>query len=277
MDVRDGFIVGIFNYCDRRCEACAFTSRCRLFAMSATLEAILDPNHRGIAEAPAPPEDDLPPLPRAVLDLIDAIDEPDTDDVPTRAVEQRAPPAAHDALRARAEAHRERVWTWLQAQPRSERDAAHVSPARTASDAPLDIVAWSHLFIAVKLAGLLGMVESAGLWDGNVADVAEVADGSAKVVLLAIERAHAAWLQMAETGRLSSTDTNTFIADLIWMHDALECLFPRARAFVRPAFDEPDEVARLHASEGSTWLKSGDLTPQVAPQRPDPTGGASET
>lgn len=247
MDVRDGFIVGIFNYCDRRCEACAFTSRCRLFAMSARLEAVLDPSHRGIADAPARPENDLSPLPRAVLDLIDALDEPDTDDDAGRAAESRPSPAAHDALRARAEAHRERVWTWLQAQPSSVRAVAQGSPARTPSDDPLGIVVWSHLFIAGKLAGLLGMVESAGLWDEGVS---EVADGSAKVVLLAIERAHAAWLQVAETGRLSSTDTSPFIADLIWMHDALECLFPRARAFVRPAFDEPDEVARLHPSEG---------------------------
>lgn len=250
MDVRDGFIVGIFNYCDRRCEACALTSRCRLFAMSVRLEALLDPHLRGIAEAPALPEDGPSPLPRAMLDLIDAIDEPDTDDDAGRTAELRPPPAAHDALRARAEAHRERAWTWLQAQPGSGREAAApVSPARTASDDPIAIVAWSHLFIPGKLAGLLGMVESAGLWNE---DASEVADGSAKVVLLAIERAHRAWLQLAEAGGLSTTDTSPFIADLIWMHDALECLFPRARAFVRPAFDEPEEVARLDASEGST-------------------------
>lgn len=32
MDVRDGFILGIYNYCDRWCESCAFTSRCGAFA-----------------------------------------------------------------------------------------------------------------------------------------------------------------------------------------------------------------------------------------------------
>ena len=51
MEVRDGFIVGIFNYCDRWCEVCPFTSRCRLFADVAESEASLDPElvERGVA------------------------------------------------------------------------------------------------------------------------------------------------------------------------------------------------------------------------------------
>ncbi len=38
MEVREGFIVGIFNYCDRWCERCPLTSRCRVFADMAELE-----------------------------------------------------------------------------------------------------------------------------------------------------------------------------------------------------------------------------------------------
>lgn len=38
MEVQDGFIVGIFNYCDRWCERCALTGRCRLFADQAEIE-----------------------------------------------------------------------------------------------------------------------------------------------------------------------------------------------------------------------------------------------
>ncbi len=32
--------------------------------------------------------------------------------------------------------------------------------------------------------------------------------------------------------------------------EQLEAAFPNARAFVRPAFDEPDEVARLLSQDG---------------------------
>jgi hypothetical protein len=269
MDVRDGFIVGIFNYCDRRCESCAFTSRCRLFATSARLEAMLDPALRELTEAPNLAGEGAPPVPRALLELIDALDDADMDDDAWQATEQgdaHRPPAAHDALRARAEAHRERVWAWLHVQPDPRRDlAAAAAPAPPSRDDPIAIVVWAHLFIPCKLAGLLGMVESTASWHEYAAEAAhrsDVASGAAKVVLLAVERAHAAWLRLADTGSASATHANACIADLIWMHDALECLFPHARAFVRPAFDEPEQVAQLEAAEFG---------------RPDPAAGASET
>ena len=52
MDVQDGFIVGIYNYCDRWCETCSFTSRCRVFADRAELEAQSDPQLSDVVNAP---------------------------------------------------------------------------------------------------------------------------------------------------------------------------------------------------------------------------------
>jgi hypothetical protein len=55
MDVRDGFIVGIFNYCDRWCEACAFARRTPAFvpiggsARARTLRWILGTPARSLA------------------------------------------------------------------------------------------------------------------------------------------------------------------------------------------------------------------------------------
>ena len=76
-------------------------------------------------------------------------------------------------------------------------------------------------------------------------------DGSAKVALLGIERSHAAWLQVVERGIASDGTINSFLSDLVWLGTELERVFPNARGFVRPAFDEPDEVAKLLASEAS--------------------------
>ena len=36
------FIPGIFNYCDRWCERCAFTARCRTFAMEQEASRLRD-------------------------------------------------------------------------------------------------------------------------------------------------------------------------------------------------------------------------------------------
>jgi hypothetical protein len=73
-------------------------------------------------------------------------------------------------------------------------------------------------------------------------------DGSAKVALVGIERSHAAWLSLVDRGLVSRMDSAAFIADLVWLGNKVERVFPRARAFVRPAFDEPDAVARMQAT-----------------------------
>lgn len=241
MEIRDGFIVGIFNYCDRRCEGCAFTSRCRLFAMMTRFEAQLDPNLRPVADAPSLHGEPGPGVPRAVLDLLDAIDGADD---PLEPVDDPAPPTTSApegiALRARADAYRERVWTWL----RERGDAGRHDP-----DDPLDIVTWSSAFIPGKVVGLLAIRELTLAWAHDDEDEA-VADGSAKVVLLAIERAHAAWLALVDGQDLAMSVATPFIADLVWLHETLERQFPRARSFVRPAFDEPDAIAHLRTMDG---------------------------
>lgn len=81
--------------------------------------------------------------------------------------------------------------------------------------------------------------------DPSVRDWPADHDGSAKVALIGIDRSHTAWLDLVEVGLASASDTAPFVEDLVWLRAALERSFPRARSFVRPAFDEPDEVARF--------------------------------
>ena len=69
-------------------------------------------------------------------------------------------------------------------------------------------------------------------------------DGSAKIALIAIERSHAAWLKLVEGGNIAIAQADPFIADLIWLGEAVERIRPGARTFVRPGFDAPDAVAR---------------------------------
>jgi hypothetical protein len=105
------------------------------------------------------------------------------------------------------------------------------------------VIAWFHLLIDAKIHRALNV------WpddeDGGGSDM----DGSAKVALLGIERSHAAWLDLVERGLEPDSEVDPFVADLVWLGEALERARPRARAFVRPAFDEPDAVAQLLASE----------------------------
>ena len=48
MEVSDGFIVGVYNFCDRWCERCPLTSRCRVFADVAEME--FEQEHGAIGE-----------------------------------------------------------------------------------------------------------------------------------------------------------------------------------------------------------------------------------
>jgi len=62
-------------------------------------------------------------------------------------------------------------------------------------------------------------------------------NGSAKIALIVIERSESAWLTIAQaTGDVGAADVASAMSAL---RDEVEALFPFARLFKRPGFDEP--------------------------------------
>jgi hypothetical protein len=129
------------------------------------------------------------------------------------------------------------VYAWLR---------AHASDSISDSGDPLAVIVWFHTLIPPKVHRALR-----GLADEQLEkrDWPSDPDGSAKVGLLGIDRSHAAWLDLVERSVATHLEIAPFVADLVWLGDALERVFPNARAFVRPALDEPDEVSMLLAKE----------------------------
>ena len=123
--------------------------------------------------------------------------------------------------------------------------ARDIDSTRRSHD-PAAVIDWFHALIGAKvhraLHGLANDRPEERDWPPDH-------DGSAKVALLGIDRSHAAWLELVERGVASDAEVAPFIADLVWLGEALERVFPNARHFVRPAFDEPDEVSRLLSSD----------------------------
>jgi hypothetical protein len=234
VELRNGFIVGIFNYCDRWCEACAFTTRCRLFADIAEMEASLDPGLKALVETPPlePPPPPPPWLEELLQEMDKAIHEPADNQPPERPI-----PPAHMGIERRARCYCMRVYRWLK--------ACELATSHDPAD-PRAVILRFHALITAKIHRALH-----GLANDNPEDRdwPPDYDGSAKVALLGIERSHAAWLELVQQGVVSDAEAAPFIADLIWLGDALEHVFPKARSFVRPGFDEPDEVSRLLARE----------------------------
>ena len=242
MDVRDGFIVGIYNYCDRWCETCAFTSRCRLFADVAATEAESDPNLKAIVDAPPLPQDVPPPPPKWMQELIDEMNEAADDPKAAEAFEEYErsrpkPPAEHLLIEQRAESYCTRAHAWLR---------AHESSLSSDPRDPHSVINWFHLQIFVKIhRAFCGLAE----FGPDDYDFPPDHDGSAKVALIGIDRSHAAWLELVERGIASDAEVAPLVDDLVWLGDQLETVFPKARAFVRPGIDEPDEVAMLEVKE----------------------------
>jgi len=235
VDVRDGFIVGIFNYCDRWCETCAFTSRCRLFADVAEMEASLDPGLKALVDGP--PLEPVPSPPPWLQDLLEEMDEAMSRPVNSGEPLERPLPPEHITIEDRARSYCLQVYAWLQARE----SGLPIDPADSRA-----VIAWFHSLIFARVSRALhGMANDRP----EDRDWPPDYDGSAKVALLGIDRSHAAWLQLADSGTATELEVAPFAADLVWLGEALERVFPNARAFVRPGLDEPGEVSKLLASE----------------------------
>jgi hypothetical protein len=239
MEVLDGFISGVFNYCDRWCERCALTSWCRLFADSARFDASRDPALKLVTDAPTLPQEAPPEPPlwmQARLEELNRLSVTVSDED----LRPRRPEFDRDdhPLLSRAHVYASDVNGWLAERQMEDDDAT----------SPATVIKWYSTLVGAKIARALHGLA----WDEPDLDPDERDyDGSAKVALIGLERSHAAWLALVERGDASANDVHPFIVDLMWITDALERLFPNARRFVRPAFDEPEAVARLLADHAS--------------------------
>jgi hypothetical protein len=233
MEVQDGFILGIYNYCDRWCEYCRFASRCRLFADQAMHEATAAGDLKDVAEAPRHPRDHRPPskwLEEALADF----DETKVPELPP----PPPLPARYAAAVRVAKHYMLGVFRWI--------ESSAVKNSNDPRD-PLAIVIHFSGPIASKThRAMRGLNED----DGD-RDFPSDFEGSAKVVIDGIERSISAWQELGAQGTVSPPVATAFIAELRWLLGEIDDLIPKARAFVRAGFDEPDEVAKLEAVDWS--------------------------
>ena len=270
------FISGIYNYCDRWCERCAFTSRCFLYA---TEQADPDANNpelrdlsnekfwqklRDIFADTAKFISEWAAETGVDLDSIDVTEEMAEHERELEAAEQ-------DELSEMARHYATTVANWFGGEFGSEEevhdDAASganpVSDDLTARDAS-EIIQWYQFFIAVKLTRALSRPASIDEDPDDESDLSfdfmpadetdedEAVDydavisrahridsnGSAKVALVAIDRSTAAWgaLQLSLPDKAHTI--NPILVQLDRLRRLTEKRFPQARDFIRPGLDE---------------------------------------
>jgi hypothetical protein len=282
-DLRDlagdpNLISGIYNYCDRWCERCQFTSRCFLYATEQADPDLDDPEVRDINNEKFWRK--MQDIFRSTAEMIaDWAAETGVDlnsiDVSEEVAErERAAEAAEQSeLSQRAQQYITNVNNWFRDEFNSEKnvhdDMQTLSRTEdediTIQDA-VAVIRWYQFFIAVKLMrALSGAIEvdededlSADddwsmdfLTDYEAADDEEVdydeitarsermdANGSAKIALVAMDRSIAAWRSLQISLPDKSETIKPMLVELSGLRVSVEARFPRARDFIRPGLDE---------------------------------------
>ena len=270
------FISGIYNYCDRWCERCPFTSRCFLYATEQADPDLDDPEVRDIGNKKFWRK--LQSIFRSTAELIQEWAEETGVDL--NSIDVSAEMAEHERELEAAEkselsqiAHRYAscVENWFREEFATEGNVHYDSNQAELSDDDQDItiqdaaqvVRWYQFFIAVKLM----RAQSGGSqidedlddeddlpidflnfeneddedvdYDEVIAQTARMdANGSAKVALVAIDRSLAAWRALQLSLPEKSETIKPMLIDLDALRSAVEARFPRARDFIRPGLDE---------------------------------------
>lgn len=221
MSLSSSFIPEIDRYCDRWCERCPFTSHCRHYH----LEQHQSPQvasgesdifnaefwmqmQRGLAAAVhrISLQAAAQPLTPGVADLY-----------PHRSAREH--PCSLSALEYAGMLDQwkssDRIW------PPLPEEAG-------------EIIRQYHYFLYPKLVRAIevGLTSDSGL------PVGEAADGTAKTVLIAIDRSLAAWGIVYQAYPRYEDDVLPLLLHLDRLRKSVEVLFPAARAFHRPGLDD---------------------------------------
>jgi hypothetical protein len=250
------FIPGIYNYCDRWCERCPFTSRCMNFALSE--EQFADPQTHDINNEAF--WEKLSEIFQFTLEMVKETAQEQGIDLDSLDIQQSAD--ERESIRNSAKNHEcpcaakvygQMANDWfdsakdlfeekaddLTLQVRLELpDSDPAEEANNFKDS-VDIIRWYQHFIYVKLIrAVQGKLEET---PQSFEEFPKDSDGSAKVALIAIDRSIAAWGQMREHFPQRRDDIFDILVHLDRLRRKTETLFPDARAFVRQGFDSPDK------------------------------------
>ena len=267
------FISGIYNYCDRWCEKCPFTSRCRVYATEAADGDLDDPEVHDINNEKFWRK--LESIFREAHEKIAAWAEETGVDL--ESIESQTAVAEHEQREQEADEHQlsqlarkyaMTVQEWFAEEFVIEQNV-HDDMMVDADGAPeidvagaAEVLRWYQFFVAAKVIRALmsrsrgdhslieatsdedpfaeAVEEDEDNFDAAGDYVQEDGNGSAKIALIAIDRSMAAWhaMEMCLPGK--SDSIAPIVGELERMRWLLEEEFPDARGFIRPGFDEAD-------------------------------------
>ena len=230
-------IDGIYNYCDRWCERCPFTSRCLVYATEADEEVSL--KEQDVTNASFWRE--LDSVLQETLSLIPEWATASTFDLTlledTSRKRKRQQVDNHPlVLTAKRYANSASDW-FRQVDVEQTSDNTSPQPNEQINTAR-DVVQWYQYQIAVKtMRALSGRTEESDL-DTETSDSPKDSDGSAKVALIGVDRSMTAWRLMQLAAPETEPSIIPLILQLARLRNRIETEFPEARQYIRPGFDE---------------------------------------
>ena len=257
-DKNDGnqeHISGIYNYCDRWCERCPFTSRCLNFEMSeekfgdlqsadVTNEAFWEKLGETLHETLTMVKE-MAAEKGIDLDAIDIEEE----QAGRRFVENSV---AHMTTHL-AKSYISMTNDWFDANVYIYEDGGGafeaISAPNSTHSAPrkdtrplidgVDVIRWYQHQIYVKLKRAYHSIQDEKLEELD--DFPKDSDGSTKVALIGIDRSISAWGEILKFLPDQEEKILGIVAHLERLRNRTEADFPDARAFVRPGFDEKEQ------------------------------------
>jgi hypothetical protein len=250
------FIDGIFNYCDRWCERCYFTSRCRVFdQVSELTPEELDISNKKfwdsisknfmeakqmLIEAAEEHGINIEKLTKTEFEEFEKKEEHSEKIVKESELGRLTKNyicLANEWLKNNEHIHEIQKDVLRQMDLGLQSDEETLTYVQTIKDC-LEIVQWYLFMIGVKFnRALSGKLDDDGWEEAN--GFQKDADGSAKVAIISTQRTFDAWLKLFEL--LPDEDQN-LIPILGLLQKILkkgEEDFPNAKNFIRPGFDEP--------------------------------------
>lgn len=241
---KEGFIEGIYNYCDRWCERCDFTDQCHVFAMESELRKIADKSKEGDE---SDIEIDLDALadtldlndPDLELDFPNIINESfdEDEDEDANNIFSSEYKTDHHPLIELATKYSIDSFDWLIEREKELEVGFMAQLAQGYADEVLeaeDVMAWYQTFIVAKLKRA-----TSGYFELDEFEEAEYdMNGSAKVALIGLDRSIEAATILMRHLKSHRSKIRVFKNQLENLRLMAEELFPDARMFVRPGLDE---------------------------------------
>lgn len=246
------FISGIYNYCDRWCERCSFTSRCLTYAIDEDKDAsdLYDMDNDAFWKK-------LHETFKFVRELLQEMAERegiDLDSLDIKAYEEEDAAikrkAKDNACSKAAKKYAKMVRTWFDSSGPLFEDKAEDLEKKALLDIPdtnpedeavcindfMQVIQWYQNMIYVKL--MRSLQQELDEHGECLEEFPRDSDGSAKVALIAMDRSIAAWAGMRGYFPGQEDDILDILIHLDRLRRRTERTFPEARAFVRPGFDD---------------------------------------